>query len=212
MYIRGFESRDPCDDGMKQWNPQRLLATIALSALFWAVVALVCLMFGSTGWGWSSLRLNLPDRLPRVLEASLIGAALASAGVVYQAILRNPLAEPYLLGVSSGASLASYLWQLPAFATVLAAMGPLGNSFSQQACAFLGAMIAIAIVFLLSSRRGRLEPVTLVLVGVIVNIIIGAIFLFIDAIIKTPAGGSIFNFLVGGIQTNVRHDELLIAV
>ena len=51
-----------------------------------------------------------------MLSSALIGAALAAAGVAYQAILRNPLADPYLLGVSSGASLFAYAWQLPAFA------------------------------------------------------------------------------------------------
>src|SRR5207244_6962061 len=109
------------------------------------------------------------ERLPRILQASLIGAALAAAGVVYQAVLRNPLAEPYLLGVSSGASLASYLWQLPGLAI---ATGPLLSSVSQQSFAFVGALVAVEIVFILSSRRGRLDPVTLVLVGVIVNIMI----------------------------------------
>lgn len=196
---------------IKRWSPSRLIITIGVSFAVWAILAALCLLIGSSGTGWPSEG-QFAERWRRVLDASLIGAALSAAGVVYQANLRNPLAEPYLLGVSSGASLASYLWQLPKFAVVVGAMAAPLAAISQQACAFVGAMLAIAIVFLLSSRRGRIEPVTLVLVGVIVNIMLGAVFLFIDAVMKSPAQGSIFNFLVGGIQTNITMSARLIAL
>jgi iron complex transport system permease protein len=178
-----------------------MLLTIVASAAVWAVVAGLCLMMGSTGWGWPE---KLEWRLPPVLIASLIGASLSAAGVVYQAILRNPLAEPYLLGVSGGASLASYLWQLPALTPIVTAMGSGPAAISQQAFAFAGALVTVALVFLLSSRRGRLDPVTLVLVGVIVNIMIGAVFLLLNALLRDLAqSGGMYNFLVGGIQTNL---------
>jgi iron complex transport system permease protein len=195
---------------MKRWSPSRLMITIGVSFGVWAIIAALCLMIGSTGTGWPSEG-QFAERWRRVLDASLIGAALSAAGVVYQAILRNPLAEPYLLGVSSGASLASYLWQLPKFAMLAGAMAAPLAAISQQAFAFAGAILAIAVVFLLSSRRGRIEPITLVLVGVIVNIMLGALFLFIDAIMKSPAQGSILNFLVGGIQTNITASARLVA-
>src|SRR5438477_501479 len=136
---------------MKRWSIASLIGTVALSALAWAVIAAACLMVGSTGEiGWP-VKAIYPYRRELVLLASLVGAALASAGVAYQAILRNPLADPYLLGVSSGAALAVYLWALPP----LAAASALVQSSSQQAFAFAGAILAIALVFGLAQRRGR---------------------------------------------------------
>src|SRR4029450_4814181 len=105
----------------------------------------------------------MPYRREYVLLASLVGAALASAGVAYQAILRNPLADPYLLGVSSGATLASYLWNLHAFPPLPPPAAPLPPQGSPAPAP----LVTVAVVFTLASRRGRLEPVTLLLVGVI---------------------------------------------
>jgi iron complex transport system permease protein len=188
---------------VKRWSVGTLLLTVFAGALVWAVVAGVCLMVGSTGEvGWPEGSI-LPIRRELVLMASLVGAALACAGVAYQAVLRNPLADPYLLGVSSGAMLFSYLWQFSTM-TVWLAVG-------QQAFAFAGALGAVGIVFVLASRGGRLEPVTLLLVGVIVNAVNGAIFLLLNALIKDPATpGGPLTFLVGGLQTNLRLSHPLV--
>jgi iron complex transport system permease protein len=186
---------------MKRWGIVQLLATLAIAAVGWAIVAGACLCVGSTGSiGLPSIAM-LPYRLEPVLIASLAGAALAAAGVVYQAILRNPLADPYLLGVSSGASLAAYVWRLPMFLAATPLLGAIG----QQGFAFAGAMLAVAVVLLLGTRRGRLEPVTVLLVGVIVNAINGSIFLLLNARYPeaTAGTGGAFAFLVGGIQTNL---------
>jgi ABC-type Fe3+-siderophore transport system permease subunit len=174
---------------------------LLISIAVWALLAGACLLVGSTGSiGWPAPE-ALRFRLEVVLLASLVGAALGAAGVVYQAILRNPLAEPYLLGVSSGAMLASYIWELP----IIAAWIPIGaGALGQQSASFIGAIITIAIVFALSTQRGRLEPITLLLVGVIVNAVNGSIFLLINSIVKDPAGrGSPLSFIVGGLQTNL---------
>ena len=143
-----------------------------------------------------------------VLLASLVGAALSAAGVAYQAILRNPLAEPYLLGVSSGASLAAYLWRFPA---VGAAFGAAAAAVTQQLFAFAGALAAVAVVFALATRRGRVEPVTLLLVGVIVNAVNGSIYLLINALAKdmTAGSGGEVAFLVGVIQPNLELRQVL---
>ena len=150
-----------------------------------------------------------------VLLASLVGAALASAGVAYQAILRNPLAEPYLLGVSSGASLAAYLWRFPAVGAALAAVfgTGAGEAVSQQAFAFLGALVAVTVVFARAPRRGRGGPGTLRLVGVIVNSVNGSIYLLLNALAKDMTGGSggEVAFLVGVIQTNLRTAQAVVA-
>jgi iron complex transport system permease protein len=143
-----------------------------------------------------------------VLLSSLVGAALSAAGVAYQAVLRNPLAEPYLLGVSSGASLAAYLWRFPILGTLF---GAAGVAVTQQLFAFAGALTAVAVVFALASRRGRVEPVTLLLVGVIVNAVNGSIYLLVNALSKDMTGGSggEIAFLVGVIQTNLQPRQVI---
>jgi iron complex transport system permease protein len=177
-----------------------MLATIGSGAALWALVALGCLCVGSTqSVGWPQDRGVLFIRLETVLLASLIGAGLGAAGVVYQAILRNPLADPYLLGVSSGASLLSLLWYVGWLeAWTHTSIGAAG----QQISSLVGAVVSVAMVLLISSRRGRLEPVTLILVGVIVNAINGSLFLLV--FFRHPevgTRGGQFGFLVGSIQT-----------
>jgi iron complex transport system permease protein len=187
---------------LARWSWTRLVMTVAVSALGWALLAGACVFVGSTGEiGWPSNEQVRDYRINIVLIASLVGAALASAGVVYQAILQNPLADPYLLGVSSGAMLFAYLWQLPAMTA--------GLALGEQGFAFVGALGAVGIVFALASRRGRLEPITMLLVGVIVNAVNGSIFLLLNAIVKDPArpGGPIA-FLVGGLQSNLTGAQL----
>jgi iron complex transport system permease protein len=186
---------------VNRWGAARLLLTLAGAFVLWAVVAALCLCVGSTGEiGWPADPGVRAIRLEVVLLSSMVGASLAAAGVVYQAILRNPLADPYLLGVSSGASLLAYVWRFPFVAAIA---GSLFAVVSQQVCAFVGAMAAISLVLLLSTRRGRLEPVTLVLVGVIVNALNGSLFLLLNARFPevTAAAGGAVAFLVGGIQT-----------
>jgi iron complex transport system permease protein len=196
---------------IQRWSAPRLLLTLLLCLVAWALVAGACLMLGSTGsFGWPTTA-QFQFRKDVVLTASLVGAALAAAGVAYQAILRNPLADPYLLGASSGASLAAYLWRLPFLSGMLAFSGT-GQAISQQSCAFAGAIISVAIVFALAGSRGRLEPLTLLLVGVIVNAVNGSIFLFVDAVHKgLPAGEGPLTFLVGAIQTNLTPQQFHLA-
>ncbi|MDF9816893.1 iron complex transport system permease protein [Streptomyces sp. SPB162] len=100
-------------------------------------------------------------RIPRVLLAALAGGGLAVAGVVLQAVVANPLADPYVLGVSSGASLGAVL----VMTLTTGALGGLGVS----SAAFAGAVAAVALVFLLGRRGGRLAPTRLVLSGVAIG-------------------------------------------
>jgi iron complex transport system permease protein len=183
---------------MKRWSGARLVLTLLAAAAAMAAAALLCLIVGSTGVHWPRGQERL-FRLESATDSALIGLALAVAGVAYQAILRNPLADPYLLGVSSGASLAAYVWRLPAFALAGGALGV--AAVSQQAFAFAGAILAVAIVLTLAGRRGRIEPVTLLLVGVIVNAINGSIFLLLNAVVRDlPGTGGPMTFLVGDLQ------------
>jgi iron complex transport system permease protein len=197
---------------MSRFSPLQLVLALGASLALWGLVAVGCLCAGSSGFRWPHDPVELDIRLQSVLLSSLVGAALSAAGVAYQAVLKNPLAEPYLLGVSSGASLATYLWRFPVFS---AAGAVFSSAASQQLFAFAGAIASVAVVFALASRRGRLEPVTLLLVGVIVNAINGAVFLLINALRPelTSQGGGPIAFLVGSIQTNLLfHQKVAAAV
>jgi iron complex transport system permease protein len=111
----------------------------------------------------------LSVRLPRILLAMLVGSALGVAGAGYQALLRNPLADPYVLGVSSGAALGAILSL--AVAASVAVAKPLA--------AFLGAVLTIAVVYYLGRRGAELSPYLLLLAGVITASFLSAIITFL---------------------------------
>jgi len=132
-------------------------------------------------------------RLPRVLLAALVGAALALAGVLYQALFRNPLADPYILGVSSGAGLGATL-----------AMYAFGSSYAARAIgvpagAFAGAGLTMLLVVRLASRRGRIDPTSLLLAGMAVSYILSALTSFVLVSDRESMTGVVF-WMMGGLQ------------
>ncbi|MCK3769941.1 iron ABC transporter permease [Microbacterium aerolatum] len=106
-------------------------------------------------------------RLPRALLGFVVGAALAVAGAVLQAVVRNPLADPYVFGVSSGASAAAV--------AVLTLAAGVFSFVSVPLAAFLGALATTLIVFALAQRRGRVTPGRLVLAGVAMSYLLSAV-------------------------------------
>lgn len=105
-------------------------------------------------------------RLPRILTAAFVGSGLAMSGVIYQGILLNPLADPYTLGISSGAAFGASL-------ALLANVTLLGQ-FSTPLFAFIGAVVTLLIVMRLSTFNGQISAQTLILSGVIVGAILSA--------------------------------------
>lgn len=182
---------------------------VVTSVGVWVMVGMLCLLVGSTGVGIPSGE-QLGYRLGFVLVASLVGAALSAAGVAYQAVLRNPLADPYLLGVASGAMLGVMAWRFPAG---LGSVGAVAGAVGQQGAALVGALVAVGVVLGLSSRRGRLEPVTLLLVGVIVSSLCSAGLLLMMSIRPEilANGGGVAGVLVGAMQTNLTREQLATA-
>jgi len=137
-------------------------------------------------------------RLPRILLAIVVGASLSVAGAGFQALLRNPLADPYVLGVSSGAAVGSILALMlenqlalsPEFAGLITPLG-----------AFLGAAITISGVYLLGRREGQMDSNTLLLGGVITMSFLQAIITFL---MSTLAGGNLRGasfWLMGSLST-----------
>ncbi|HEY0186108.1 MAG TPA: iron ABC transporter permease [Cellulomonas sp.] len=126
---------------------------------------------GTGGSGGSSVETVVWDiRLPRVLLSVLVGAGLALCGVVMQAALQNPLADPYLLGVSAGGSLGATI----AIVAGLGAGGVLAGA-TLPVWAFLGSLAAAAVVLLVGSLGSRASAVKLVLAGAAVNALCSAI-------------------------------------
>ncbi|GHA18819.1 sugar ABC transporter substrate-binding protein [Devosia pacifica] len=115
---------------------------------------------GTTGdWSMAAENIVWMLRLPRVLLAAAVGGGLAIVGVAMQAVVRNPLADPYVLGISSGASVGAVL---------VLGLGWFGvfGIYAISAGAFLGAVGAFALVFLIAIAGGQLSPLRLVLAGV----------------------------------------------
>jgi iron complex transport system permease protein len=129
------------------------------------------LPFGHIDQTWPNpvATIILSIRLPRVLLAGLVGAALATAGATYQGLFRNPLADPYLIGVAQGASLGAVIGFLAPVSFSFGAFGVI------PVFAFAGAIIATAAVYLLA-RTGKTLPVTtLILAGVALSALLSSI-------------------------------------
>jgi iron complex transport system permease protein len=175
------------------WSaPRSIRSRLALTLLTYGVLALAtCLLaplVGSTSISLSrAFDRSIPfadnvdaqifflARMPRVLAGAVVGAALASAGVVLQALLRNPLATPFTLGVSAGAALGAVL------AITIGATATLGPLSSVPLASFGGASVAAAIVYALATRPGRpMSTSVLLLAGVTLNSFFSALILFVQ--------------------------------
>lgn len=137
-------------------------------------------------------------RLPGVIGAALVGAALAVAGTLFQAILRNPLADPFLIGTSSGAALGAAIAFILPVDTLYGAFFPLTALFS-----FLGAIGTILFVYVLARVGGETPVVTLILAGVVVNaVLVAAQTMLLTLAPHSQIGGvvALFNWLSGGVS------------
>src|SRR5687767_3712800 len=134
-------------------------------------------------------------RLPRVLAVALVGAALAAAGVVLQALLRNPLATPFTLGVSAGASLGAML-----AVTMRLEMGVLGIT-SVPLASFAGSIVATAFVYALAaSQRRGLSTNVLLLAGVTLNSFFSALILFVQYMADFTEALRAIRWMMGGLD------------
>ncbi|MBU4483797.1 iron ABC transporter permease [bacterium] len=130
------------------------------------------------------------SRLPRVLLAVLVGIALASSGGTFQALLRNPLADPFILGVSGGAALGSVL-----------AVGLSLPFFFVSTSAFLMATLTMFLIYWIAQTKGRLPSHTLLLTGVIFNAFSFALIMFVNSIVTIEQAHEILFILIGSLDT-----------
>jgi iron complex transport system permease protein len=144
-------------------------------------------------------------RLPRVFLGVLVGGGLAIAGATFQALLRNPLAEPYILGISGGASVGAVL--VLAFGWVVA------GSWALPLAAFAGAVVAIVLVFRVATATGRAMDVrVLLLAGVVVAAFFSACIAFILAISPARTVQSAVLWIMGSLAGATWRSVLLTAV
>ncbi len=180
----------------------------ALTAALGAV-AFLSLGFGTTDVGWSEILPGLRGtlessqravilrdiRLPRVLLAVLAGIALGAAGTTYQAVLRNPLAEPYILGVSGGAALGAIVVETTG-------LGILAESIAGRPVgAFLGASLTIVFLFRVATRQGRAWSYSLILIGVVINSFFSAMILFIVTVADFTRFQGVLFWLAGSLSS-----------
>ncbi|MCL5282718.1 MAG: iron ABC transporter permease [Planctomycetes bacterium] len=187
--------------------PRTLLIRIGVAAVLLVLVMLACALVGPQT---ISLKAALtapatgaapnPDyeifvriRVPRILLAALVGVALASAGAVFQALLRNPLADPYILGISSGAGLG----------VILAVIGGLGWTLWGRSpvavCAFVGALATVWLVWGIGRITGKYHVTGLLLAGVVVNAFLSALILFLTSIAKSQQLYATIFWLMGNL-------------
>jgi len=127
-------------------------------------------------------------RVPRAVLAGLVGAGLSVSGVTFQALLRNPLADPYILGVSSGAAVGAIIAIL---------LGLSASSLGLPAASFIGALLTVLAVFYFGRQNGKIHPTTLLLAGVIIGSFLSALIMFFISVSQREEVHTIIFWLMG---------------
>src|SRR6266516_3630937 len=184
-----------------------LFAVILISVSFGSIPipigAIAQILLNGTGifhftrqWDPTAELIIWQGRMPVVIGTALVGAALAVAGVLFQGMLRNPLADPYLMGTSSGAALGAVIAFVLPFDTVY------GSFFSlTPVLAFFGAMLTVLFVYSIARSDGHTPIVTLLLAGVVMNAVLVAFQTLILTLSPHAQFGlqALFSWLSGGI-------------
>tara|TARA_R110000737_G_scaffold2923_6_gene8678 strand:+ start:145587 stop:146573 length:987 start_codon:yes stop_codon:yes gene_type:complete len=186
-------------------NKRSLITLLALTLGF-LILATIRLAAGTGGftqlnhWGFPDNDTIMNLRIHRVWTGSIVGATLGIAGVFLQSLLRNPLAAPDLMGLSAGAGFAV---TLTIFIT--------GASLSVGGAtipALVGAVAVLALVYALSQRRGIIDPVTMILIGVIVSVILGAATMLVASQMPDRGFGT-SRWMMGNLRQDLTNPHLL---
>ncbi|TCD47458.1 iron ABC transporter permease [Chlorobium sp. N1] len=180
-------------------SPKPRRARIALFLAAVPILLLFSLMMGPSGIGIPDLETASGSaifslRLSRLLMGLLTGAALSASGVVFQALLRNPLAEPYVLGVSGGAGLG---------ATISILLGAsLALPLSLPIVAFVSAVLTLVLVYAIASQGSGGQPsvYSLILAGVIVSAICSSIIMFLVSSASVEGMHNVIWWMLGSLQ------------
>lgn len=198
----------------------RFVRTLVVGAVVAAIAVAVSLSLGAEridvlavlGGGGSGVdrEIFFQLRLPRVLTGALVGGGLAAAGVAFQALLRNPLAEPYLLGISGGGSLGAVV----AIVVGGAAGSALGIPFLavRTVAALAGCLCALGLVHAIATRGGVLRPSTLLLAGVVVNAFFLAGLACVQYVATPEESQAILRWILGGLETGGPAETIVLAL
>lgn len=197
---------------MKILTPTRWVSILFLLALLWLVTLLTCLLQGTESITltqalqivWNKLASGVDVhgskgvilfqvRLPRLLLAALVGGTLAMVGVTLQALLRNPLADPFVLGISSGTALGAIIALLLGFNVSF------WGFTATPLFGFLGGLITLSFLYRMSQVRGKILVQTLLLTGVILNAMISAVIMFITYMVDANKVFGIVYWLMGNL-------------
>ena len=198
---------------------KKLLLRVGIASALLVVVMAVCLVIGSVSVSlFDALRGPMRDgqanidyeiivhyRLPRIVLAAIIGAALAAAGCVFQAILRNPLADPYILGVSSGAGLGTLAAVLLGWSWTVWGMS------SMMLTAFAGALATTWLVWGIGRAAGRANMTGLLLAGVVVNAFFSSLIMFLTSIARADQVQTTMFWLMGSIAEMQRPEVVAVS-
>src|SRR5436190_19890995 len=173
-----------------------LLGIVTVASIFGSerlpLLNSLCALTGKSDCGLSSEEraIIFDIRLPRIFLAGAVGMCLAAAGAGYQALLRNPLAEPYLLGVSNGAAVG----------TMTALVFFVAHEWSRPVFAFAGAAAATLVVYRLARGRAGAAPERLILAGVIVTTFLSSAIVFITTLMDATRIRSFTFWLLGDLS------------
>ena len=188
-------------------SPRTLLIRTALAAVLLVLVMLLCSLVGPQAISLKAVVSTPADptapnpdyeifvrfRVPRIILAALVGAALASAGVIFQALLRNPLADPYILGISSGAGLGAMLAVVSGIGWTLWGRSPIA------VFAFAGALATVWLVWGIGRITGKYHVTGLLLAGVVVNAFLSALIMFLTSVAKSQQLYATIFWLMGNM-------------
>jgi iron complex transport system permease protein len=193
---------------MKQlFTPKKLITRTGLAVMVLVAVMFICSLVGTESvslkdvFAGPGVRTAAnPDyeifvriRLPRIILAGLVGAALACSGVVFQVLLRNPLADPYILGISSGAGLGVIIAVISGLNWTLWGRSPIAFF------AFVGALGTVWLVWFIGRLTGRFHVTGLLLAGVVVNAFFSALMMFLTSIAKSDQVYATIFWLMGNM-------------
>jgi len=181
-----------------------LLATVLLAAQFGSVrISLVSAFADASS---SDHAIFFAARLPRLIMAVIVGAVLAAVGAALQALVRNPLAEGGILGISGGGALGAII------ALVFLTRVGAPETTVVPLVAFGAALLSTVAVYRLAEVEGQLEPFTLLLVGVIFNAFWGAAIMVVNSVVNFYYAHTILFWLMGSLEAPTWHEVVLVAV
>lgn len=211
--VRNVRPPQARGDQLMTLSVRRWCVWMGIGAGLVGVIFLTCLSFGSEPIHFSRILTVLAEplvgegatispgdpsevillhvRIPRLLLAFLVGGSLAMVGVALQALLRNPLADPFVIGISSGAALGA------AMALLLGLGAAVGTISALPVCAFLGALGSLMLVYRLSATHSGFSVYTLLLAGVVVNAIFSAFILFLTSVADPNKTFGMYAWLMG---------------